>query len=167
VKAGHHRGFVVPQPPAVLFVCLGNICRSPLAEAAFRAEAARLGLEVAIDSAGTGSWHIGRPPDPRAIAVARRHGIDIGSYRGRQVQPADFHRFTHIVALDAENLAALRALKPAGSTAEISLLLDHVPARTGEAVADPYYGDAAGFDVTWSDVTEGAQALAARLSTTA
>ncbi len=156
----------MPKTPAVLFVCLGNICRSPLAEAAFRAEAASIGLEAEIDSAGTGSWHIGRPPDPRAIAVARRHGIDIGFYRGRQVQPADFHRFTHIVALDAENLAALRALKPAGSTAEISLLLDHVPGRKGQAVADPYYGDAAGFDITWSDVTQGAQALAARLSST-
>ncbi len=154
----------MPQTPAVLFVCLGNICRSPLAEAAFRAEAARVGLEVEIDSAGTAGWHVGRPPDPRAIAVARRHGIDIGGYRGRQVQPADFHHYTHIVALDAENLAALLAQKPRGSGADISLLLDYVPGRKGQAVADPYYGDAAGFDITWSDVTQGAEALAALLS---
>ena len=87
---------------AVLFVCLGNICRSPLAEAAFRAEAARIGLVVEVDSAGTGNWHRGEPPDPRACAVAKRHGIDIRSYRARQVTRADFRRFTHLVALDRQ-----------------------------------------------------------------
>jgi len=74
------------EKPAVLFVCLGNICRSPLAEAAFRAEAARAGFDVDVDSAGTGDWHVGEPPDRRAQATARRYGIDIGHYRGRQVR---------------------------------------------------------------------------------
>src|SRR3712207_4597481 len=99
---------------SVLFVCLGNICRSPLAEAAFRDEADRLGLAVTVDSAGTGDWHIGRPPDPRAAAVARRNGIDISGLRARQVAPDDFHRFDYIVALDVENLARLRTLQPPG-----------------------------------------------------
>ena len=111
--------------PCVLFVCLGNICRSPLAEAAFREEARRLNLDVVADSAGTGGWHVGEPPDPRAQAVARRNGVDISSLRGRQVKPADFHRFTHIVALDEDNLANLRRLAPPDATAELSLLLDH------------------------------------------
>jgi protein-tyrosine phosphatase len=149
---------------SVLFVCLGNICRSPLAEAALRAEAEWLGLEVEIDSAGTGDWHLGHPPDCRAAAVASRNGIDISHLRARQVTPEDFFRFDHIVALDAQNLANLRAMRPEGSRAELSLLLDHVPGREGEAVADPYYGDDAHFDATWNDVTEGARALARKMA---
>ncbi len=150
--------------PAVLFVCLGNICRSPLAEAAFRREAEQAGLDAEIDSAGTGHWHIGEAPDRRARAVALRHGADIGSYRARQVRPDDFRRFSHIVALDSENLAALHALKPKDGTAAISLLLDHVQGREGEAVADPYYGGEEGFEVTWADVPPGARALARLLA---
>jgi protein-tyrosine phosphatase len=149
---------------SVLFVCLGNICRSPLAEAALRAEAERLGLKVEVDSAGTGDWHVGRPRDPRAQAVAARNGIDISHLRARQVEAEDFRRFEHVVALDSENLADLRALRPADATAELSLLLDHVPGREGEAVADPYYGEDADFDATWRDVTEGAEALARKLA---
>ncbi len=91
--------------------------------------------------------------------MARRHGIEIGSYRARQVTVEDFRRFTHIVALDRQNLAALAAMRPADSTAGLSLLLDHVEGRKGEAVADPYYGDEAGFEVTWADVTLGARGL--------
>ncbi len=148
---------------AVLFVCLGNICRSPLAEAAFRQEAERRGLDVEIDSAGTGAWHVGHPPDRRAQAVARRNGIDIGGYRARQVAPEDFRRFTHVVALDRDNLAALKALRPRDATAELLLLLDAVEGRRGEAVADPYFGDEAGFDVTWADAVAGAKGLADRI----
>ncbi|WP_447910007.1 low molecular weight protein-tyrosine-phosphatase [Brevundimonas bullata] len=148
---------------SVLFVCLGNICRSPLAEAAFREEARRLKLDVVVDSAGTGDWHVGAPPDPRAQAVARMNGVDISALRGRQVKPADFRRFTQIVALDEDNLANLRRLAPVDATAELSLLLDHVEGREGQPVADPYFGDDDGFDVTWADVTVGAQGLAAAL----
>lgn len=153
-----------PTRPAILFVCLGNICRSPLAEAAFRSEAARIGLDVTVDSAGTSDWHVGEPPDARAIAVARAHGVEIAGYRGRQVTPDDFERFDHVVALDLANLAKLRALRPAGSRAALSLLLDHVPGREGEPVADPYYGADDGFDTTWADVTAGARVLARRLA---
>ena len=148
---------------AVLFVCLGNICRSPLAEAAFRMEAERLGLTVEVDSAGTGGWHAGEPPDRRAQAVARRNGVDIGGYRARQVTPADFRRFTHIVAMDPDNLADLERMRPAGSTAELSLMLDHA-GRAGDAVEDPYFGGDDGFDVTLADVSAAARGLGHRLS---
>ena len=145
---------------SVLFVCLGNICRSPLAEAAFRREAERLGLDVEVDSAGTGDWHVGRPPDRRSIEVAARNGTDIGHLRARQVARQDFHDFDHIVALDGDNLTDLRRMQPAGSKARLSLLLDHVPGREGEPVADPYYGEAAHFDLAWSDAAAGAEGLA-------
>ncbi len=150
--------------PSVLFVCLGNICRSPLAEAAFRCAAAETGLTVEIDSAGTGDWHVGHPPDPRAQAVARRNGVEIGGYQGRQVQIEDFYRFSHIVALDRQNLKDLKTIRPRDATAELSLLLDHVEGRAGHSVADPYWGDDAGFETTWREVTAGARGLAARLA---
>ena len=146
--------------PSVLFVCLGNICRSPLAEAAFRAEAGRLGLEVEVDSAGTGDWHLGHAPDHRATAVAARNGVDISELRARQVGPEDFRRFDHIVALDAKNLRDLDAMRPHNGKAKLSLLLDHAPGREGQAVADPYYGGERHFDEAWADVTEGAKGLA-------
>jgi len=152
------------RKPAVLFVCLGNICRSPLAEAAFREQAARLGLDVDVDSAGIGDWHEGEAPDRRAQAAARRHGVDISGYRARQVRPQDFRQFTHIVALDRENLSALKRLRPADGTAELSLLLDHVEGRQGQPVADPWYGPAAGFENTWADVTAGAEGLARKIA---
>ena len=147
----------------VLFVCMGNICRSPLAEAAFRAEAERLGLDALADSAGTGGWHSGEPPDARAIAAARRNGVDIADLRARKVTRDDFDRFDDIVALDEENLTDLEAIRPIGSRARLSLLLDHVPGREGRGVADPYYGGDAHFDATWRDVTAGARGLAAAL----
>ena len=149
---------------SVLFVCLGNICRSPLAQAAFRREAERLGLEVEIDSAGTGDWHIGYPPDPRAAGVAARNGIDISNLRARQVGAGDFRRFDHIVALDSKNLEDLKRMTPRDSKAKLSLLLDHVEGRGGEAGADPYYGDDSHFDRAWSDVAAGAEALARRIA---
>lgn len=149
---------------SVLFVCMGNICRSPLAEAAFRAEAERRGLDVTVDSAGTGDWHAGEAPDRRAQAVARRNGVDVSGLRARQVTPEDFYRFDHIVALDDRNLGDLQDIRPADATADLSLLLDHVPGRAGEAVVDPYQGDAAGFDITWADVTAGARGIADRIA---
>jgi len=149
---------------SVLFVCLGNICRSPLAEGAFRAEAQRMKLDVVVDSAGTGGWHAGEPPDPRAIAAARRNGVDITRQRARKVTKDDFRTFTHIFALDETNLNGLRALAPHDATAELGLLLDLVPGYEGRAVADPYYGDASDFDLTWRDVEMAARALGLRLA---
>ncbi|HZU64677.1 MAG TPA: low molecular weight protein-tyrosine-phosphatase [Novosphingobium sp.] len=147
------------QPPAVLFVCLGNICRSPLAEAALRHAATGAGLALAVDSAGTGNWHVGGPPDPRAQAEARRHGIDISTYRARQVEAADFHRFSHILALDHQNLADLARLRPADAPAALSLALDLLPGHEGQAVADPYFGEAADFARCWAEVSALAEAL--------
>lgn len=146
-------------PPAILFVCLGNICRSPMAEGAARMIAAERGMGVTLDSAGTGGWHRGEPPDPRAIACARRHGADISGLRARQVTRADFQRFDHVIALDGNNLSNLLSLDPVASRARLSLLLDHVPGRTGQGVADPYYGGDADFERAWADVTTGAAAL--------
>ncbi|HEX8216482.1 MAG TPA: low molecular weight protein-tyrosine-phosphatase [Allosphingosinicella sp.] len=149
---------------SVLFVCLGNICRSPLAEAAFRREAERRGLDVDVDSAGTAGWHVGTAPDARAIAVARASGVDISGFRARLVSTVDFDRFDEIVALDLDNLRALESLRPRGTRARLSLLLDHVPGRGGEAVADPYHGGAEHFEATWADVVAGAEASVAKLA---
>ena len=151
------------QQPSILFVCLGNICRSPLAEGALRARATAAGLNLLIDSAGTGEWHIGHPPDPRAQAVARANGVDISGLRARQVQRQDFSRFSHIFAADQSNLSNLRRLAPDPSPAELALLLDLVKGREGQAVADPYYGGPEDFAQSWADVDAAAQALVARL----
>lgn len=154
----------MPQSATILFVCLGNICRSPLAEGALKARAEAAGLDLIVDSAGTGDWHVGRAPDERAQAVARANGVDISGYRARQVAAADFQRFTHIFALDHTNLADLRALAPSGATAEVALLLDAVNGQQGQAVADPYYGTAKDFETTWAEVDAAAQALVTLLA---
>ena len=143
----------------ILFVCLGNICRSPLAEIALREETARRGLDVQIDSAGTGDWHVGDPPDPRSIAVAARHGSDASLLRARQVPPDDFERFDWIIAMDRQNFADLQSLAPANAKAELRLALDVIDQRKGEGVADPYHGDDAAFERTWAEVTAIAMAM--------
>ncbi|RCW79436.1 low molecular weight protein-tyrosine-phosphatase [Paracoccus lutimaris] len=150
--------------PSVLFVCMGNICRSPLAEGAMRAAAADAGLAVRIDSAGTGAWHSGEAPDPRAQEVAARDGVDISGQRARQVTAQDFRDFDHIVAMDLSNLANLRKIAPKDGRARLSLMLDHVPGREGKSVADPYYGSDSGFDATWHDVRAGARGLLAAMA---
>lgn len=149
---------------SVLMVCLGNICRSPLAEAALRQVAEREGMKLLVDSAGTGDWHIGHPPDHRAQEVANRlGGVDIGHLRARQFAVEDFYTFDHILAMDAANFIDLQALKPSDATANLSLFLDHLPGYEGRAVADPYYGDAAGFEDTWRQVSAAAEAFAKSL----
>lgn len=149
--------------PAVLFVCLGNICRSPMAEAAFREEAVKAGLAVTIESAGTGGWHVGNPPDPRAQAEALRHGVDISKYRARQVEEEDFVRFGQIFALDPQNLQDLKRIAPRRTLAKVGLLMDLVPGRAGTAVIDPYYGTDEDFAEAWDDVSLAAQRLVARM----
>lgn len=153
------------RKPAILFVCLGNICRSPLAEAAFRKAAAEVGLDAEADSAGTAAYHIGEPPDPRSIAIAADHGVDISHYRGRQIEARDFDLFTHIFALDHSNLANIRRIAPQGHPAHVALLMDMVPGSEGSAVPDPYYDGEGPFEYTWRIVWPAAQALVERLAT--
>lgn len=117
---------------------------------------------MTIDSAGTGDWHVGRPPDPRAQETARRHGLDISTFRARQVTQADFTRFGHVFALDQQNLKDLRRLAPSRHNAEVGLLMDLVPSRRGTAVIDPYYGDERDFEQVWADVGAAAEALVRR-----
>lgn len=131
---------------SVLFVCLGNICRSPTAEGVFRARAHAAGLDVTIASAGTGAWHIGEPPDERAQGAALSRGYDLSGLRGAQVQADDFHTHDLILAMDEENLANLSALAPEGARAELRLFLDFAPGLAVREVPDPYYGGADGFD---------------------
>lgn len=150
--------------PAILFLCLGNICRSPLAEGAARAAFASAGVDALLDSAGTGDWHVGHPPDVRAQAEARRRGIDISGLRARQLSPGDFTRFDLILAADESNLRDARAIRPAGATAELRLMLDLLPGRGGEGVTDPYYGEDGGFATAWDDVDAVAAALVAEFS---
>lgn len=145
---------------SVLFVCLGNICRSPLAEGAFRAEVAHRKLAIVVDSAGTAAYHIDEKPDARAIATAKRNGVDISSLRGRQVKSVDFKRFDHIVAMDTDNLANLERIRPEDGTAQLSLMMDWIKGREGSSVEDSYYGDEDGFAVTWSDVVTASKGLA-------
>lgn len=128
-----------------------------------RRRALDAGFAVEVDSAGTGDWHVGSPPDRRADAVASCHGIDISPMRARQVTPEDFARFDHIVALDRDNLFALETMQPPGSRARLSLLLDHVEGREGEPVLDPYYGGDEHFDQAWTDVWQGTGALVRKL----
>ncbi len=124
---------------SVLFVCLGNICRSPTAEAIFRMQAKGRGLK--IDSAGTSGWHDGNPSDPRASAEAASRGIDMSYIRSRKVAAADFQRFDLIVAMDAQNMHDLRAMQPRGSNARLVKLLDYAPELGISDVPDPYYED--------------------------
>lgn len=147
---------------SVLFVCMGNICRSPLAEAALRQECARVGIGMIIDSAGTHDWHTGRPPDERAQTVAVRNGAPIDYLRARAVRAADFRDFDHIIALDNENLTNLKAIQPSDGSATLSLLLDFVEGRAGQDVDDPYYGTDEAFDQTWADAVAGAKAFVAK-----
>lgn len=129
-----------------------------------RRAAQEAGLSVGVDSAGTGDWHVGHPPDRRAQKTALRYGVDISGYRGRQIEAADFHRFTHIFALDHSNLEDIRLLCPPDSDAQVGLLLDMVAGRAGEAVADPYYGDDDDFEATWADVELAARMLVHKLT---
>jgi len=151
---------------AVLFVCLGNICRSPTAEGAFRAALVQVGLSERIftDSAGIGDWHVGSPPDRRAIQAAHRRGYDLTSLRGRQVVPADFTRFGWILAMDLSNLRALEVMRPPAFNGHLGLLLDLVPGAPVREVPDPYYGGPDGFERVLDLVEQASAELIARLS---
>lgn len=123
---------------SVLFVCLGNICRSPTAEAVFRHRAAQAGLQVVVDSCGTGGWHAGEPPHMPAIEAAARRGYDMRALRARQLTADDFRRFDHVLVMDRSNLADALAVMPAGGAVP-RLFLDHAPELGRSDVPDPWY----------------------------
>jgi protein-tyrosine phosphatase len=155
----------VEPAASVLFICLGNICRSPTAEGVFRAAAERAGLgrRVRSDSAGLGDSHVGAPPDPRAIQAARNRGYDLTRLRGRQVDVADFTRFGWIIAMDNKNLRALTEMRPPDFSGHLGLLLDFAPELGVRDVPDPYFGGPEGFDRVLDLVERGTAGLLARL----
>ena len=134
--------------PAVLFVCLGNICRSPTAHGVFRHLLMKHNMidKVVVDSAGTGNWHVGAQPDKRAQATATTKGYDISDLRARRVDIEDFHKFDYVLAMDWRNLDHLRALCPKECNPHIGLFLDYLGEGDGREVPDPYYGGDDGFD---------------------
>jgi len=132
--------------PSILFVCLGNICRSPTAEAVFKARAAGNGLQLYVDSAGTSGWHAGEAPDHRAIEAGISRGYDFTGQASRMVERSDFASFDYILAMDRKNLRDLQALRPDGYGGELALFLDYAPQTGLTDVPDPYYGGGSGFD---------------------
>lgn len=149
----------------VLFVCLGNICRSPTAEGVFRSVVERAGLatRIEIDSAGTHAYHVGKPPDLRAQEAARRRGIDLSGLRGRRATPVDLERFDYVLAMDEENLRNLMAIAPPEHAGKIRLFLEFAPHRPEREVPDPYYGGEAGFERVLDMIEEAAEGLLAHL----
>jgi protein-tyrosine phosphatase len=137
-----------PNKIRVLMVCLGNICRSPTAEAMLRKQVHEAGLDerVEVDSAGTADYHVDSPPDRRAVAHGERRGLKMKHLRGRQVSRADFERFDFILAMDDDNLADLQRIRPVGSRAKLGLLMAYAPGAGSREVPDPYYGGAEEFE---------------------
>jgi low molecular weight protein-tyrosine phosphatase len=145
----------------ILFVCLGNICRSPTAEGVMRTLAAREAPELAleVDSAGTAGYHVGDPPDPRMRAAAARRGYDLNALRARMVEPRDFESFDLILAMDRENLAVLRRRAPDVAHERLRLFLEFAPRGEREEVPDPYYGGPNGFEEVLDLVEAAARGL--------
>ncbi len=152
---------------SILFVCMGNICRSPLAEGIMRAAFASAGLRIEVDSAGTLGFHAGEAADPRARSVARQRGMPIDDLRARQVCIEDFYRFDLILAADRQNLAELQRLRPSDASAELGLLLDWAGAVSAGEVPDPYYGDRRDFDKVFDLLTRASEGLIAKLRSSA
>jgi protein-tyrosine phosphatase len=147
----------------ILFVCLGNICRSPLAEAVARREFERAGLELPVDSCGIGSWHIGEVADPRSVRVGASAGYDLKPHRARQLEPADFTRWRWLLAMDMANLRDLRALCPPHLHGRLGLFLDFTGVENGGEVPDPYMGGVDDFRTVVALAQEGVQGLIERL----
>ncbi len=147
----------------VVFVCLGNICRSPTAEGVFRAlvKSEALDGEISCDSAGTGAWHVGQAPDKRMTATALRRGVDLRDLRARQAVAADFDRFDYVIAMDQENKANLSRICPAGMEHKLFRFLEFAPQSARREVPDPYYGGPEGFDLVVDLIEEASRGLLA------
>jgi protein-tyrosine phosphatase len=151
------------QVVRVLFVCMGNICRSPTAQGVFRKVVDREGMleVVEIDSAGTHAYHVGEPPDRRAQETAVRRGIDLSDQRARRVVPEDFHTFDYILAMDQDNYHNLSGVCPAGQERKLMLFMDFAPHLRTREVPDPYYGGPSGFERVFDMVEAAAEGLLA------
>ena len=149
----------------VLMVCLGIICRSPTAEAMLRhhVHAAGLDRRIEVDSAGTADYHVDSPPDRRAVAHGEKRGLRMQHLRGRQVERADFDRFDYVLAMDEDNLMNLKRLRPAGSRAQVALLMSFAPQAGAREVPDPYYGGADGFEQVLDLVDSACEGILANL----
>ena len=145
----------------ILFVCLGNICRSPTAEGVFRKRVMEAGLadRIEIDSAGTHAYHVGAPPDARAQQAARQRGIDLSGLRGRQATVHDIEQFDYVLAMDRENHENLLDICPDGFEHKVRLFMEFAPTRSEKEVPDPYFGGPAGFDHVLDMIDEAAAGL--------
>ena len=148
------------SPVRVLFVCMGNICRSPTAHGVFQSlvDAEDLGTSILVDSAGTHSYHIGNPPDQRSQATARARGIDLSSLRARRFISSDFVEFDYLLAMDRENLANMRAIKPVDAVTDARLMLEFSEKYRQPEIPDPYFGND-GFDLVFDMVEDAAAGL--------
>ena len=149
---------------SILFVCMGNICRSPTAEGVFRARAERAGLALHIDSAGTHAYHVGRQPDGRSTAYAAKRGYDLSTQRARQVQARDFAAFDRIYAMDHDNLALLEAACPDQYRHKLGLFMQFATHSGSDVVPDPYYDEGKGFDLVLDYIEDAADGLLAELT---
>lgn len=151
----------------ILFVCLGNICRSPSAEGIFRKLLVErsLGDHYEVDSAGTGDWHIGKPPDPRAMSAALARDVDLSAMKGRQLSQADFQNFDSIVVMDDQNLEDVINQCPSQALGKVSRLTDYLSEteRSATSIADPYYGGPEGFETMLDDIELAAAGLLDKL----
>lgn len=152
----------------VLFVCTGNICRSPTACAIFKEMVHRAGLdrEIEVDSAGTEAYHVGEPADSRAIRFAANHGYDLRSHRARQVRQDDFSTFDYIVVMDKTNLRRMQAMAPQGLAGKVKLLMNYLNEPDTTEVADPYYGGDEGFERVINQIEGATKALLSRIKET-
>ncbi len=153
------------KPVSVLFVCMGNICRSPTAEGVFRQRVAAAGLSerFVIDSAGTHGYHVGEPPDERSMAYASRRGYDLSAQRSRKLTAQDFEQFDYLLAMDHDNLKLLQAACPPQHQHKLGLMMSHATRSGSEVVPDPYYGGGRGFDVVLDYLEDASEGLLATL----
>ncbi|WP_338050082.1 low molecular weight protein-tyrosine-phosphatase [Rhodovibrio sodomensis] len=153
-------------PVSVLFVCTGNICRSPSAEAILRHKAHHAGLadRLKIDSAGLGEWHLGHPPDPRAVDAVAAHGYSMGGQTARLVDPRDFERFDYVIAMDEGHHAQLNEICPRARKDRVRLFLEFAPQTGRKSVPDPYYGDTSGFDAMVGLIEAGTDGILAEIA---